>query len=59
MSSTLRIAPKGDKPSPRITYRSGNQSCAVNDFLKIRRFIKRMIYSLSQNSDAFLNETAT
>ena len=31
MSSTLRVAPKGEKPSPRIVFRYGNQDHATND----------------------------
>ena len=45
MSSTLRISPKGGKPSPRPVFRYGNQDNAVKDYLEYRRLIKR-IYSL-------------
>ena len=45
MSSTLRVAPKRDKPSPRIVYRFGSQDHAVKDFLRYRQLIKR-IYRL-------------
>jgi hypothetical protein len=42
LSSTLRVAPKGDKPSPRIVFRYGCQDHAVKDFLEYRRLIKRI-----------------
>lgn len=42
MSSTLRVAPKGDKPSPRIVYRFGSQDHAVKDFLEFRRLVKQI-----------------
>ena len=42
MSSTLRVAPKGNKPSPRIVYRYGRQNHAIKDFLEYRQLIKRI-----------------
>jgi hypothetical protein len=42
MSSTLRISPKADKPSPRIVYRFGSQGNAVKDFLDFREFVKQI-----------------
>ncbi len=42
MSSTLRVAPKGDKPSPRIVYRYGSQDHAIKDFLEYRELIKQI-----------------
>jgi hypothetical protein len=41
-SSTLRVAPKGDKPSPRVVYRFGCQGHAVKEFLRERQSIKRI-----------------
>jgi hypothetical protein len=41
-SSTLRVGMKGDKPSPRVVYRHGNQSHAVKEFLRERQLIKRI-----------------
>jgi hypothetical protein len=46
MSSTLRVAPKGDKPSPRIVDKHGSQDHAVKDFLEYRQLIKRIYYSI-------------
>jgi len=46
MSSTLRVAPKGDKPSPRIVFRYGSQDYAVKDFLEYRQLIKKIHRSL-------------
>jgi hypothetical protein len=43
MSSTLRVAPKGDKASPRIVPkygRYGSQDYAIKDFLEYRQLIK-------------------
>ena len=46
MSSALRVAPKGDKPSPRIVFRYGSQDHAVKDFLRYRKLIKQIHRSL-------------
>jgi len=43
MSSTLRVSPKGDKPSPRIVFRYGCQDHAIKDFLRYRKLIKRIV----------------
>jgi hypothetical protein len=45
-SSTLRITPKKDKPSPRIVDWSGEQNHAIQNFLKERKRIKRIYHSL-------------
>jgi hypothetical protein len=42
MSSTLRVAPKNEKPSPRIVFRYGSQDHAIKDFLEYRQLIKRI-----------------
>ena len=42
MSSTLRVAPKGEKPSPRIIYRYGSQDHAIKDFLEYRKLITKI-----------------
>lgn len=31
--STLRVSTKGDKPSPRIVYREGEENDRIRDFL--------------------------
>jgi hypothetical protein len=41
--STLRVSPKGDKPSPRIVYRHGKQDKQIRKVLENRRFIKVII----------------
>ena len=41
-SSTLRVTSKGDKPSPRIVYKYGNQDQAIKDFLEYRAMIKKI-----------------
>lgn len=41
-SSTLRISPKKEKPSPRIIFRYGKQDREIRDFLKFRNCIKRI-----------------
>jgi hypothetical protein len=42
-SSTLRISRKGEKPSPRIVFRYGTQTREINNFLVMRKFVKRII----------------
>ena len=41
MSSTLRVVPTKDKPSPRVIYRYGEQDHEIKNFLKHRQLIKR------------------
>jgi hypothetical protein len=41
-SSTLRIGPKGGKPSPRVVYRWGNQNGQVKAYLRERRAINKI-----------------
>jgi hypothetical protein len=45
--STLRISPKGDKPSPRIVGREGNQNEQINRFLEERKKLKKIVKELS------------
>jgi len=40
-SSTLRIGPKGEKPSPRIVYREGNEDTQIKEYLETRKFLKK------------------
>ena len=42
-SMTIRVSPKGDKPSPRIVCREGNQDEQIMNFLFYRVMIKRII----------------
>ena len=42
-SSTLRVGPKREKASPRIVYRFGEQDCQIEEFLKYRRMIRRIV----------------
>ena len=35
-SSTLRIGKKGEKTSPKIVFRNGNQDKQIEKFIKIR-----------------------
>ena len=48
--STLRVGAKGDKPSPRIIYRCGEQGHGIKDFLKHRELIKRIYRSMESTS---------
>ena len=41
--TTLRVSPKGAKPSPRIVYRFGEQDKQIEKFLSYRREIKNII----------------
>ncbi len=54
-SSTLRVSPKRQKPSPRIVYRYGQEDEQIQSFLKRRRLIKNMIRKLS-NLKTVLNQ---
>jgi hypothetical protein len=40
VGSTLRLTSKGEKPSPRIIYREGEEDDRIRDFLRFRRQIK-------------------
>ena len=42
-SSTLRVSPKREKPTPRIVYRHGKQNRQILDFLDYRKMIKKII----------------
>jgi len=42
-SSTLRVSPKKEKPSPRIVYRYGEQDEGIQSFMAHRRHIKKII----------------
>jgi len=53
--STLRVAPKGDKPSSRIVFRFGCQDHAVKDFLRHRRLVKRIYRSVHERKAHALN----
>ena len=41
----MRGTLKGEKPSPRVVYRFGEQNHAVKEFLRHRRLIKRIYRS--------------
>jgi hypothetical protein len=49
-SSTLRVGPKGEKPSPRIVYRFGEQDGEISNFLKKRKEIKDPIRRTNSES---------
>ena len=40
-ASTLRVGPKGEKPSPRIVYREGNEDTQIKEYLETRNFLKK------------------
>ena len=42
-SSTLKVSPKGAKPSPRIVCRYGKQDRGIQNFLSVRKMIKRIV----------------
>ena len=46
-SPTLRVSPKGVKPSPRIVYREGSEDNQIAGFLRYRRKIKNIIKQMS------------
>lgn len=41
-ASTLRVSRKGDKSSPRIIYRYGGQDKEIQNFLSLRKMIKKI-----------------
>jgi len=45
-SMTLRVSPKGDKPSPRIVYREGSQDGQIRSFLCYKNMMEGMMDSL-------------
>lgn len=45
-SSTLRVIPTGDKPSPRVVHRCGKQDHQIRNFLKHRKLIKKIYHSI-------------
>jgi len=45
-SISLRISPKGDKPSPRIVYRKGKQDHQIKNYLEYRNLIKKIMKKL-------------
>lgn len=48
-SSTLRVSPKREKPSPRAVYRHGKQDQSIKEFLKNRRIIKKIGQKMQKN----------
>jgi len=46
MKSTLRVGPKNGKPSPRIVKRIGEQDGQIQEFMKSRNEIKRILKNL-------------
>lgn len=49
--STLRVSPKGKKPSPRIVYRYGEQEKEIKTFLLYRKIIKDIIRRMDTNRE--------
>jgi len=47
-SSTLRVSPKGGKPSPRVVVRYGNQNIEIRNFLRHRRGIKNIMREINR-----------
>jgi hypothetical protein len=48
--STLRVSPKGSKPSPRIVYSYGKKDKEIKAFLQHRRRVKNMIRKIEDSS---------
>ena len=46
LASTLRVGPKGEKPSPRIVKREGTQEGRIPDFLENRNLANEILLSL-------------
>ena len=47
-SSTLRVSPKGDKPSPKIVYRYGKQDGQIRLFLLKRQEIRNIMRKMQK-----------
>jgi hypothetical protein len=45
-SSTLRVGPKGEKPSPRVVYHFGKQDGQIKKYLRERKKINKISKSL-------------
>ena len=50
-SSTVRLSPKGDKPTPRIVYHHGKQTGEIQNYLQYRSLVKK-IRDLNKSSRA-------
>ena len=48
-SASLRVSPKGEKPSPRILFREGNQDDRINEYLEYVVLIERISEGLSSS----------
>jgi hypothetical protein len=46
--STLRISPKGKKPSPRIVFRHGEQDHEIQSYLEYRNSIKTITHRFQE-----------
>ena len=46
MKSTLRIGPKNEKKSPRIVKRVGDQDKQIQEFIEIRKEVKKILKRL-------------
>jgi hypothetical protein len=46
-SSTLRVSPKGSKPSPKIVYKEGRQDEGIASYLEYSELIKDIINEIS------------
>lgn len=58
-SSTLRVSPKGAKPSPRIVFRDGKQDKEVRNFLQHRRRIKNILRKMQIARSCALGKRGT
>ena len=44
---TLRVSPKGDKPSPKIVYWDGKQDEQIEKYLEFKGLIEQIMRDLS------------
>ena len=49
-SSTLRVGPKGRKPSPRVVYREGKQDVEIASYAEHRNYILDLIIVLKKKN---------
>jgi hypothetical protein len=52
--ATLRMSPKGKKPSPRIIYRYGSQDLEIKNYLRQRRKIRQISKLIERQSEGEL-----
>lgn len=50
LGSTLRVGPKGEKPSPRIVFRHGKQDGQIQEYLSYRKLAKDVMRKMNNEN---------